>query len=440
MRGCSRDTESRGGTTASYASPGRPRRSRMSGEWRDRRAAGRRPARESAGLRGADSPAKISLAKRTAPEPPQPVSETEPTFPQPRPPRPPSPWRLSVAPMMDWTDSHCRRFHRLLTRRTRLYTEMVTTGALLHGDVPRHLDFDTVEHPLALQLGGSEPADLAACTRLAVRWGYDEINLNCGCPSERVQRGAFGACLMAEPALVADCVSAMVDAADGRPVTVKHRIGIDRTESYGFVRDFIGTVADAGCGVFIVHARNAWLQGLSPKENRELPPLRYGLVHRLKAEFAELTIVINGGLCERRRDRRSVAPCRRRDGRPPCVSRSVGARRLGPALLRRRRSGDDARTGRSRLGRRPRGTACRRRAVAACHAPCARAVERQPRRPPLAPGVVRPSAEDSSTVRRAGAGDAGSRQQAADCCCGGCIGSTWHALSRWRCLKPVREL
>ena len=198
--------------------------------------------------------------------------------------------------MMDWTDRHCRRFHRLLTRRTRLYTEMVTTGALLHGDVPRHLDFDAEEHPLALQLGGSEPADLAACTRLAVRWGYDEINLNCGCPSERVQRGAFGACLMAEPALVADCVRAMLDAADGREVTVKHRIGIDRTESYGFVRDFVGTLADAGCRVFVVHARNAWLQGLSPKENREIPPLRHGLVHRLKADFPGLVVVVNGGL------------------------------------------------------------------------------------------------------------------------------------------------
>ncbi len=207
-----------------------------------------------------------------------------------------NPWCLSVAPMMDWTESHCRVFHRLLTRRTRLYTEMVTTGALLHGDVARHLDHDAVEHPLALQLGGSEPADLAACVRLARRWGYDEVNLNCGCPSERVQRGAFGACLMAEPQLVADCVRAMQDAADGLPITVKHRIGIDRGESYEFVRDFVGAVADAGCGVFIVHARNAWLKGLSPKENRELPPLRYEFVYRLKQEFPALTIVLNGGV------------------------------------------------------------------------------------------------------------------------------------------------
>ncbi len=198
--------------------------------------------------------------------------------------------------MMDWTDLHCRYFHRQITRHTRLYTEMVTTGALLHGDVPRHLDFNHEEHPVALQLGGSEPADLAACARLAERWGYDEVNLNCGCPSERVQRGAFGACLMAEPVLVADCVKAMQDVSS-LPVTVKHRIGIDRGESYEFVRDFVGTVWQrGGCKVFIVHARNAWLQGLSPKENREVPPLRYEMVHHLKRDFPALTIVINGGL------------------------------------------------------------------------------------------------------------------------------------------------
>lgn len=197
--------------------------------------------------------------------------------------------------MMDWTDRHCRYLHRLLSRHARLYTEMVTTGALLHGDVPRHLDFDGFEHPVALQLGGSEPADLAHCAKLGQQWGYDEINLNCGCPSERVQRGAFGACLMAEPKLVADCVKAMVDAVD-IPVTVKHRIGIDREERYEFVRDFVGTVAQAGCRVFIVHARNAWLQGLSPKENREVPPLRYETVHRLRQDFPDLVFVINGGL------------------------------------------------------------------------------------------------------------------------------------------------
>ncbi len=206
------------------------------------------------------------------------------------------PWRLSVAPMMEWTDRHCRFLHRLITRRARLYTEMVTTGALLHGDVPRHLDFDPVERPLALQLGGSEPADLAHCAKLAERWAYDEVNLNCGCPSERVLRGAFGACLMAEPALVADCVKAMRDAA-ALPVTVKHRVGLDRGESYDFVRDFVGTVAErGGCEVFIVHARNAWLKGLSPKENREVPPLRHETVHRLKRDFPQLTIVVNGGI------------------------------------------------------------------------------------------------------------------------------------------------
>jgi len=197
--------------------------------------------------------------------------------------------------MMDWTDRHCRFFHRLITKRARLYTEMVSSGALLHGDVGRHLDFDAAEHPLALQLGGSEPAELAACARLGERWGYDEINLNCGCPSERVQRGSFGACLMAEPQLVADCVKAMRDVVP-IPVTVKQRTGIDRIESYDFVRDFVGAVAAAGCGVFIVHARNAWLKGLSPKGNREVPPLRYEFVHRLKRDFPRLVIVVNGGI------------------------------------------------------------------------------------------------------------------------------------------------
>ena len=199
--------------------------------------------------------------------------------------------------MMDWTDRHCRYFHRLLTRRALLYTEMVTTGALLHGDVPRHLQHSAQEHPLALQLGGSDPADLAVSARLGAQWGYQEINLNCGCPSERVQRGAFGVCLMAEPNLVADCVRAMVQSCE-LPVTVKHRIGIDHHESYGFVCDFVGAVAQAGCRTFIVHARNAWLKGLSPKENREVPPLRYEVVFRLKRDFPDLTIVLNGGLSD----------------------------------------------------------------------------------------------------------------------------------------------
>ena len=197
--------------------------------------------------------------------------------------------------MMDWTDRHCRYFHRLLTRHARLYTEMVTTGALIHGNQPRHLDFNGEEHAVALQLGGSEPADLATCATLGEKWGYDEINLNCGCPSERVQRGSFGACLMAEPKLVADCVKAMVDVVSV-PVTVKHRIGIDDVESYDFVRDFVGTVADAGCTVFIAHARNAVLKGLSPKENREIPPLKYEYVYQLKRDFPQLTIVLNGGV------------------------------------------------------------------------------------------------------------------------------------------------
>ena len=204
-------------------------------------------------------------------------------------------FRIAVAPMMDWTDRHCRYFHRQLTRHARLYTEMVTCGALLHGDVPQHLDFDRAEHPVALQLGGSEPTELAQCARLGERWGYDEINLNCGCPSERVQRGSFGACLMAEPELVADCVKAMQDAVSV-PVTVKHRIGIDRTEDYAFVARFVAVLYDAGCRVFIVHARNAWLKGLSPKENREVPPLRYDVVRRLKREFGDARFVLNGGL------------------------------------------------------------------------------------------------------------------------------------------------
>ncbi|GAB2579519.1 tRNA dihydrouridine(20/20a) synthase DusA [Ramlibacter solisilvae] len=204
-------------------------------------------------------------------------------------------WRLSVAPMMDWTDRHCRYFHRLLSRHALLYTEMVTTGALVHGDVPRHLDFSSQEHPVALQLGGSDAAELAHSARLGERWGYDEINLNCGCPSERVQRGSFGACLMSEPQLVADCVKAMVDAVSV-PVTVKHRIGIDKGESYEFVRDFVGAVSEAGCGVFLVHARNAWLKGLSPKENREVPPLRYEVVYRLKRDFPRLAFALNGGI------------------------------------------------------------------------------------------------------------------------------------------------
>jgi tRNA-dihydrouridine synthase A len=205
---------------------------------------------------------------------------------------------LSVAPMMDWTDRHCRYFHRLLSRKALLYTEMVTTGALLHGDVPRHLRFRDEEHPLALQLGGSEPEDLARCAVLGQQWGYDEINLNCGCPSERVQRGAFGACLMAEPQLVADGVKAMLDVLS-IPVTVKHRIGLDQNEGYELVRDFVGTVSQTGCRTFIVHARNAWLKGLSPKENREVPPLRYDLVYKSISMAASSKTIKYGSFCNR---------------------------------------------------------------------------------------------------------------------------------------------
>ena len=200
-----------------------------------------------------------------------------------------------MAPMIDVTDRHCRYFHRLLAPHARLYTEMITTGALHHGDVARHLDFNEQEHPVALQLGGSETQALAQSAKLGEQWGYDEINLNCGCPSERVQKGAFGACLMSEADLVADCVKAMQDVVSV-PVTVKHRLGLDYDEDYGFVRDFVGKIYDAGCRVFIVHARNAVLKGLNPKENREIPPLRYDEAARLKTDFPEAVMVLNGGL------------------------------------------------------------------------------------------------------------------------------------------------
>lgn len=202
---------------------------------------------------------------------------------------------IAVAPMLDWTDRHYRYFIRLLSRHTLLYTEMVTTGAILRGDRERLLAHDPAEYPLALQLGGSDPAELARCARIATDWGYDEINLNVGCPSDRVQSGRFGACLMAEPDLVAACVAAMRAATD-LPVTVKTRIGIDERDSYQELADFVRRVAAGGCTVFIVHARKAWLSGLSPKENREIPPLRYEVVHQLKRDFPELTIVLNGGL------------------------------------------------------------------------------------------------------------------------------------------------
>jgi len=206
---------------------------------------------------------------------------------------------LSVAPMMDWTDRHCRFFHRLLAPRAVLYTEMVTTGAIIHGDADRFLAYNPEELPLALQLGGSEPGDLAHCARLAEQWGYSEINLNVGCPSDRVQRGSFGACLMLEPELVADCMSAMREAV-GIPVTVKTRLGVDDHDSYAFVSDFVGRIAATGSGVFIMHARKALLSGLSPKQNRDVPPLHYDRVYRLKREYPGLTVIVNGGIdtCE----------------------------------------------------------------------------------------------------------------------------------------------
>lgn len=202
---------------------------------------------------------------------------------------------LSVAPMMDWTDRHCRYFHRLLAPHALLYTEMITAPAVIHGDRARLLGFDVAEHPVALQLGGSDPAELAQAARIGANCGYDEVNLNVGCPSDRVQSGRFGACLMREPALVADCIAAM-RAACAVPVTVKCRIGVDEQDEYAALAEFVDRVRMTGCDTFIVHARKAWLQGLSPKENREVPPLNYQRVYRLKREHPQLTVVINGGI------------------------------------------------------------------------------------------------------------------------------------------------
>jgi len=206
-----------------------------------------------------------------------------------------NPWRLSVAPMMDWTDRHCRYFHRLLSPHARLYTEMVTSPALIHGDRERLLGFDRAEHPLALQLGGSDPRELAEAARIAAQYGYDEINLNVGCPSDRVQSGRFGACLMREPALVAECFAAMQEAV-AVPVTIKCRLGVDAQDEYTDLQHFIEAVSAKGCTVFVVHARKAWLQGLSPKENRDVPPLNYERVYQLKRDFPQLTVIINGGI------------------------------------------------------------------------------------------------------------------------------------------------
>ena len=202
---------------------------------------------------------------------------------------------FTVAPMLDWTDRHCRYFHRLISQHAFLYTEMVTTGALIHGDHRRFLQFNAPENPVAFQLGGSNPRDLAICAKMIEDYGYDEVNLNVGCPSDRVQNGRFGACLMAEPSLVAECVAAMAQAVS-IPVTVKSRIGIDERDSYEELVHFVATVADAGCETFIIHARKAWLSGLSPKQNRDIPPLRYDVVYQLKQDFPQLEIILNGGI------------------------------------------------------------------------------------------------------------------------------------------------
>ncbi len=203
--------------------------------------------------------------------------------------------RFSVAPMMDWSDRHCRYLWRLISKNALLYSEMVTTGALIHGDAARFLEFNQAEEPVALQLGGSNAQDLAKCARMAQDWGYNEVNLNCGCPSDRVQNGMIGAILMKHAPLVADGMKAMQDAVD-IDVTIKHRIGVDDMEDYAGLVDFVGTIADTGCKTFIVHARKAWLQGLSPKQNREIPPLQYEMVYDLKQQFPDLEIILNGGL------------------------------------------------------------------------------------------------------------------------------------------------
>lgn len=206
--------------------------------------------------------------------------------------------RLSVAPMMDWTDSHCRVFHRLLAPHARLYSEMVHANAVIHGDRARLLMLDPVEHPVALQLGGSEPVLLAQAARIGAEHGFDEINLNCGCPSDRVQAGRFGACLMREPALVAESVAAMIAAVPEVPITVKCRLGVDDDHEWDHFLRFIDSIAEAGCRMFVVHARNAWLKGLSPKENREVPPLRYDWAYQLKRERPDLQIIVNGGIAD----------------------------------------------------------------------------------------------------------------------------------------------
>jgi tRNA-dihydrouridine synthase A len=207
--------------------------------------------------------------------------------------------------MLDWTDKHCRHFHRLLSSKAMLYTEMVTTGAIIHGDQQRFLTFNPSENPVAFQLGGSNPEDLARCAQIVEEYGYDEVNLNVGCPSDRVQNGRFGACLMAEPELVAVCISAMQQSVS-IPVTVKSRIGIDDLDSYEELINFISTIADAGCETFIIHARKAWLKGLSPKQNRDVPPLRYDVVYQLKKDFPGLKIILNGGVTSLQKTKEAI--------------------------------------------------------------------------------------------------------------------------------------
>ena len=259
----------------------------------------------------------------------------------PAPMRPAPSRRFSVAPMMDWTDRHCRFFLRQLSRRALLYSEMVTTGALINGDAERFLRHDEAEHPLALQLGGSVPGELATCAKLAEAAGYDEVNLNVGCPSDRVQNNMIGACLMAHPALVADCVKAMRDAV-GIEVTVKHRIGINGRDSYDELCDFVGQVRDAGCRSFTVHARIAILEGLSPKQNRDVPPLRYEVVEQLKRDFPDLEIILNGGIktldeCEAHLQRFDGVMLGREAYHNPYLLAEVDARLFGsdePAISR----------------------------------------------------------------------------------------------------------
>ena len=307
--------------------------------------------------------------------------------------------------MMEWTDRHERYFLRLLSRRTLLYTEMITTGALLRGDAPRHLRFDAAEHPVALQLGGADRDALAACAALGDEWGYDEINLNIGCPSDRVQAARFGACLMAEPALVRDCVSAM-RRATAKPVTVKSRIGIDDRDSYEDLYGFVACVAESGCDTFIVHARKALLRGLNPKQNREIPPLHYEYVYRLKDDFPNLTVVLNGGVlsldaASEHLEHVDGVMIGRAAYRDPWILAAVGS-----TFVRRRRT-DCRAPGRGRpVSALCGGATVRRRAAARHDAPYSRTVQWVPRGAAVAafPERKRLSARRGHRRNRVGAG------------------------------------